>query len=76
MLTAAVCCTALAIFLPWAHYGGIDFALHRFPAWYVYVAAVLFGSPVVPAMAARPGLGALFALAGVVLSAVLVVRRF
>lgn len=116
ILAAAVCCTALAFFVPWAHYGGIDFTLHRFPAWHVYLAAalvmhgcsalravawrvaggiaalvaglmvvllylryddaaVLFDSPVVPAVAARPGLGALFALAGVVLSVVLLVRR-
>jgi hypothetical protein len=116
VLIAAVCCTALAIFLPWAHYGGIDVALHRFPAWYIYVAAalvmhgcsalrplawrvaggiaslvaglmvvllwlryddatVLFDSPVIPAVVPRPGLGPLFALAGVVLSVVLLIRR-
>lgn len=116
ILTAAVCCTALAVFLPWAHYGGIDFRLFRFPAWYVYVvaalvmhgcsalrpvawriaggiaslvagvmvvllhlryddASALFDSPVVPPIAPHPGLGALFALAGVVLSVVLLIRR-
>jgi hypothetical protein len=38
---AAVCCTALALLLPWARYGGTDVSLYRFPAWYVYVAAAL-----------------------------------
>lgn len=115
VLATAVCCTALAIFVPWASYGDIDVKLHRFPAWYVYVAAALvmhgcvplrsvagrvvgaiacvvaavttvvlftlhdnasalFDGPV-PAVAPRPGLGALFALAGVLLNAALLARR-
>ncbi|SDL15063.1 hypothetical protein SAMN04488074_109132 [Lentzea albidocapillata subsp. violacea] len=40
-LGAAICCTALALFLPWARYGDTDVSLYRFPAWYVYVAAAL-----------------------------------
>lgn len=36
-----ICCTALALLLPWARYGDTDVSLYRFPAWYVYVAAAL-----------------------------------
>lgn len=37
----AVACTALALVVPWVHYGGMEFGLTRFPGWPIYVVGAL-----------------------------------
>ncbi|RAS60851.1 hypothetical protein C8D87_111270 [Lentzea atacamensis] len=37
----ALMCSALALMLPWAHYGGMSFWLTRIPGWPVYIAGAV-----------------------------------
>lgn len=37
----AVVCSVAALFVPWSHFGDIEFGLTDFPGWYVYVAGAV-----------------------------------